>query len=145
MIEAAYEALKPGGTLVWVVADGHHKGGDTLTSFYHANMMDAVGFKVNVQIYRILNPKPNAQRKTPTKDFEYIFVGHKGRPATTNWPMVPSKYAGKTTSGSNGRRDGYQKADLRTIKETKRHTTTWEYTVGRSWSKDATPFPARVG
>lgn len=145
MIEHCYDSLVNGGTLVWIVADSHKNGADSLSSFRQALMMEKVGFRVNVQIYKILNPKPNAPKKTPTKDFEYIFVGHKGNPNTIDFITVPSKYAGKSTSGSNGRKDGYNKAKLRTIKDTKRHTTTWEYVVGKRKSNNATPFPLQLG
>lgn len=144
MAAACHSALKPGGTLVWIVADGHRNFGDTLTSFRQGQHFQDISFNVNVQIYRILNPKPNPQRKTPTKDFEYIFVCYKGRPKTTNWIEVPSKHAGKPTGGSNGRQQGYEKTESRVIKDMKRHSTTWEYLVGQSWSENATPFPLQL-
>jgi site-specific DNA-methyltransferase (adenine-specific) len=144
MIAYSQQALKCGGTLVWVISDSHTNGEDSLSSFKHAEFMQHAGLKVNVQIYRILNPKPNAQRRTPTKDFEYIFVGHKGNPKATRWIEVPSKHAGKSTGGSNGRKQGYEKAELRTIGETKRHSTTWEYSVGSAYGTNATPFPLQL-
>lgn len=144
MATGCYWALRPGGVLVWVVADGTENYGDTLTSFKQAVFLQEIGFSVNVNMYKILNPKPNAPRISNTRDFEYMFVCYKGKPNTTNWIEVPSKYAGKSTGGSNGRQDGYEKAELRTIKATKRHSTTWEYLVGHSNSQNATPFPLQL-
>lgn len=94
-----YRVTKPGGVVVWVVADATVNGSETGTSFKQAlYFKDVVGFTLHdTMIYAKLNPLPKNHRRYE-QQFEYMFVLSKGRPKTFNPLMEPCKTAGKTIS-----------------------------------------------
>ena len=42
-----FRITKQGGVLVWIVGDGHEKGGETLTSFRQALFFQEIGYIVH--------------------------------------------------------------------------------------------------
>lgn len=132
-----YRVLQPGGVIVWVVRDKVVQYGESGESFRQALYFKQMGLKMNTMFYEVVNPKPNVQRISYTPAVEYMFTFYKGKPTTTNWILVPSKYANTTTNGSNGRQQGYVQADNRTIKKWKRERNIWRFVVGH------TPWPSK--
>lgn len=105
--------LKPGGVIVWVVADATVNGSETLTSMRQAiHFKDVCGLRVHDTM---IWAKPNfsavgalVSRYAPT--WEYMFVLSNGAPKTFN-PLKdrPCKTAGKAKSGTIRQRDGSTK------------------------------------
>lgn len=80
-----FRVTKPGGVLVWVVADGTHKsGGETGTSFEQALFAKKCGFRIHdTMIYEKAQAFTGSSRAY-LHCFEYMFVFSKDAPATFN-------------------------------------------------------------
>ena len=104
-----YRVTKPGGVVVWVVADATVKGSETGTSFRQALFFrDVCGFNLHdTMIYeKASQPRQNGNRYE--QQFEYMFVLSKGVPKTKNLLRQPSANAGKLvkrTCRDSGRDD----------------------------------------
>lgn len=88
--------LKPGGVIVWNVADATVNGSETGSSFRQAlYFKDECGLNLHdTMIYhKSSQPKQNGSRYE--QHFEYMFVFSKGKPAAVHVLREPSKYAGK--------------------------------------------------
>ena len=81
-----YRVLKPGGVVVWIVADATIDGTETGTSFKQALFFkDVVGFNLHdTMIYMKENCLPVGGDKRYHQAFEYCFVLSKGSPKTFN-------------------------------------------------------------
>lgn len=92
--------LKPGGVIVWVVADATVNGSETLTSMRQAiHFKDVCGLRVHdTMIYRKENPVPLTHNRYE-QAWEYMFVLSKGRPAKFNKLLRPAKCAGSKSGG----------------------------------------------
>lgn len=103
-----YRIIRPGGTLVWIVADETKQFCESLSSFKQLLfMVEVAGFNLlDTMVYAKKNgpaPYPGLMRYAPW--FEYMFVLTKGRPVTFN-PIkdIPTQSgAGKRQSGSSAR------------------------------------------
>jgi len=84
IIKALYRVTKPGGVVVWVVADATIKGSETGTSFRQALWAMECGFNLHdTMIYQkpaLAFPDKNRYYS----GFEYMFVFSKGKPKTFN-------------------------------------------------------------
>ena len=87
--------LKPGGVIVWVVADATVNGSETLTSMRQAiHFKDVCGLRVHdTMIYK--TNKPPLTHNRYEQCWEYMFVFSKGAPSKWNPLKEPSKYAGQ--------------------------------------------------
>lgn len=142
-----YRVTKPGGVVVWIVADSTIKGSETCTSFLHALFFKGCGFNLHdTMIYRKLNPTPQrSNRYQPC--FEYMFIFSKGKPKTFNPILVPKRYIENRKSKQyNKRKDGtqivreYAATDTMKVKE-----NIWDYSVGlynSTSDKEAFKHPA---
>ena len=127
--------LKPGGVIVWVVADATVDGSETLTSMRQAiHYKDVCGLRVHdTMIYRKAN-KPPLNHPRYEQEWEYAFVFAKGKPRAVNLIHETCILAGKINRGTarNGGSDalvekhGYGKP----YKETKPRGNVWSYAVG---------------
>lgn len=80
-----YRVIKPGGVVVWIVADGTDETGETGTSFCQALMFKEAGFRLHDTMIYIKNGGINAgSLKCYQQKFEYMFVFSKGMPKTIN-------------------------------------------------------------
>jgi DNA modification methylase len=145
-----YYVMKPGGIVVWVVADKTYKGGETLTSAHHALTFQGVGFNVRTMIYK------KAGMSYPTKhfynrQFEYMYVFIKGLNPKTFNPIKDrvNKWAGYSNWGdiTSRKKDG----TLRLQKKKEDNTyvippfgkrgDVWEYATGKgNTSRDKETF-----
>ena len=133
--KALYRVLKPGGVVVWVVADAVVDGGETGTSFRQALTFDAAGFRIHdTMIYEKNTCSFPARRdgNRYSQTFEYMFVFSKGRPKTANLLCdKPNKWAGSTNWGKNTDRgkDGQlrQKKDIKPVEEFSPRNNVWRY------------------
>lgn len=107
IITELYRVTKPGGVVVWVVADATINGSETGTSFKQALWAMDCSFNLHdTMIYR----KPHLafpDKNRYYSGFEYMFVLSKGAPATFNQICDRrNKTAGRTVHGNERRPDG---------------------------------------
>lgn len=76
--------LKPGGVIVWVVADATINGSESLTSFKQAiYFTEQCGLRLHdTMIFAKNNPIPGDHGPRYRGSFEYMFVFSKGKPKT---------------------------------------------------------------
>lgn len=78
-----WRVTKPGGVVVWVVADQTVDGSETGTSFRQALGFMAIGFRLHdTMIWNRRGAFPESNRYHPY--FEYMFIFSKGKPKTFN-------------------------------------------------------------
>jgi DNA modification methylase len=103
--EGLWSVTKPGGVVVWVVADATVNGSETLTSFKQALYFRELGFNVETMIYEVAGTGAKGSNYYYWQAFEYMFVFAKGQPKTSNRIAdVPHSHAGqKLVGGPKGR------------------------------------------
>ena len=96
-----WRITKDGGVVVWIIADGVHKGSETGTSFKHALYFMSLGFNLHdTMIYQKRNfSHPEKTRYHSV--FEYMFILSKGKPKTFN-PIVDRENISKGKIGCLG-------------------------------------------
>ena len=78
-----WRVIKPGGVVVWVVADATIDGSETGTSFRQALRFKEIGFRLHdTMIWERIGSFPESNRYHPS--FEFMFVFSKGKPQTFN-------------------------------------------------------------
>lgn len=148
--EALHNATKPGGVVVWVVGDETIDGGETGTSFKHAQAFMDAGFKLfDTMIYEKTGTSfPSKGRYTQI--FEYMFVFSKGMPKTFN-PIcdVPKLWEGSWGKTTQRKKDGSLKGSTasncgkgrsgRAMEEGqygyKQRTNIWRITNGKKFAQ----------
>ena len=133
--------LKPGGVIVWVVADATVDGSETLTSMKQAiHFREVCGLNVHdTMIFKKAGSGPNIHHPRYGHCWEFMFVLTKGTPATFN----PHKTRKNATAGkydppqTKTQRNGELKAYAgnRTRPEYSIECNIWEYVVGL-WNGD---------
>lgn len=107
IIAELYRVTKPGGVVVWVVADATINGSETGTSFRQALHAMECGFRLHdTMIYKKTGCQfPETNRYYP--NFEYMFVWSKDKPKAANLLADrPNKYAGaKKNRPASGQRE----------------------------------------
>jgi site-specific DNA-methyltransferase (adenine-specific) len=89
-----YRVTKPGGVVVWIVADQTRDRSESGTSFRQALFFMEIGFNLyDSMIYA--SEKPPCPHRRYEQKFEFMFVFSKGRPQTFNPIMVPCTNAGQ--------------------------------------------------
>ena len=87
--------LKPGGVIVWVVADATVNGSETLTSMRQAiHFKDVCGMNVHDTMAYMTN-KPPLTHNRYEQAWEYMFVFAKGSPKAWNPIRERSQFAGQ--------------------------------------------------
>jgi DNA modification methylase len=141
MAEVLLAKTKPGGVVVWVVADRTANGSETLTSFTHAITFSQAGWRVNdTMIYAKNNPIPSDCGTRYRQCFEYIFCFSKGRPKTFN-PIMQEVRKARTFRSFRITKKG--RNDLALDRETPKRrkvNNIFYYNVGSSSSKDKIAF-----
>ena len=134
--------LKPGGVIVWVVADATKDGSETGTSMEQALHFRKLGLRLHdTMIYRKSN-RPPLNHPRYEQEWEYAFVLASGKPKTVNLIQEECILAGQINRGTarNGGSDslvtkyGYGKP----VKETKPRGNVWSYPVGTEQDSDGT-------
>ena len=127
-----YRVTRPGGVVVWVVADATIKGSETGTSFKQALYFKELGFNLHdTMIYEKAGCSMPSNRYLSA--FEYMFILSKGRPATINF--ICDRKNRFTTRWGKGKkvrnRDGtFSLRPNREIKEWGRRFNIWRYANG---------------
>lgn len=80
-----YRVTKPGGVVVWVVADATINGSETGTSFRQALFFQECGFRLHdTMIYQVAGTGAKGSNLAYWQAFEYMFIFSKGRPNAVN-------------------------------------------------------------
>lgn len=127
-----FRVTKPGGVVIWNVADATVEGSETGTSMRQALYFMQCGFRLHdTMIYLKKNPMPaSVNSKRYHQSWEYIFVFAKGAPKSFNPIMVKAKFGHLEANMKHRGRDGELE-----YKKTKRNEFTkvrnvFEYSVG---------------
>lgn len=146
-----YRVTKPGGVVVWVVADATVKGSETGTSFRQALYFKECGF--NLHDTMIWDKASCANIGSPVRywsTFEYMFVFSKGPVSVGN--MIKdrkNKASGRSLRGSTTREsDGHthkSSTTHMTIAEFGKRTNVWEIPPEMNRNiKHPAPFPESI-
>jgi DNA modification methylase len=143
-----WRVTKPGGVVVWVVADATIKGSETGTSFRQALHFMGLGFNLHdTMIYEVAGTGAKGSNYAYWQAYEFMYVFSKGRPAKVNrLSDRRNKQAGKNQStstkynalGTRNKGGGYVTA------ENGVRTNIWRYAVGANGddpSEHPAPFP----
>lgn len=147
-----FRLTKPGGVVVWVVADATKDGSESGTSFMQALFFKQLGFNLHdTMIYA--SEKPPLTHNRYEQKFEYMFVLSKGRPKTFNPIKEPCIHAGKSGAKRTFRHTGEElgilhKADS-VVKDEKIKGNIWWYATGaatadKSTFKHPATFPEKL-
>lgn len=99
IIVELYRVTKPGGVVVWVVADATINGSETGTSFRQALWAMDCGFNLHdTMIYQKYGSGLPHNDGRYGQSFEYIFVWSKGKPQVANIPRFPLSEIVKPTT-----------------------------------------------
>jgi len=97
--------LKPGGVIVWVVADQTKDGSETGSSADQAKHFRVLGLRLHdTMIYKANKPPQNGNRYEPC--WEYMFVFSKGKPAAWNAQYERTIGPGAVHTGGMRGKDG---------------------------------------
>lgn len=123
--------LKPGGTIIWNVADATIKGSETGTSMRQALYFMSLGLNLHdTMIYLKRNPMPvNVRTKRYHQAWEYIFVFSKGTPKTFNPIMIETKFKGTARMKYRGA-DGKIQYKTTPRNDQTKVRNVFEYTIG---------------
>lgn len=140
--------LKPGGVLVWVVADQTIDGSETASSLRQAlYLKDECGLNLHdTMIYRRETIPMSSNRYQP--EWEYMFVMSKGAPKSVNLLREPSRLhlwgrpelgRSKSQRGQDG--EHKQRSHRKRTAETKVRGNVWQYNPRPNPAQD----PAKWG
>ncbi len=149
-----YRITKPGGVVVWIVADATINGSETGTSFKQALYFKEIGFHLHdTMIFRKKNPIPQIYRKRYNNEFEYMFVLSKGFVKTHNPIMVDCMHAGLELNGTTyknySKKEQTREKPAKPVKDKKIKGNVWEYVVGKKEEDQEAkghpaPFPCQL-
>ena len=140
-----WRITKPGGVVVWVVADATINGSETGTSFRQALYFMSLGFNLHQTVIY------EKSGRLPTQDryynvIEYMFVISKGKPNALNFLVdhVNASQGQKRTKDKVINKGRPQKKDTKTQYRARKHSrrsNVWKYHVGNN-GNDLTIHPA---
>jgi site-specific DNA-methyltransferase (adenine-specific) len=106
LAQQLWRVIKPGGVVVWVVADATIDGSETGTSFRQALHFKELGFRLHdTMIWEKVDPSPGDGKFRYHNAWEFMFVFSSGEPSARNMIRdVPCESAGKVDSQNWDRR-----------------------------------------
>ena len=133
-----FRITKPGGVVVWVVADATIKGSETGTSFRQALYFKEIGFNLHDTMIYMKDSCQFPETNRYYQIFEYMFVFSKGKPKTVNLIAdKPNKTYGEKIRGTDRQPDGTLKTcsavknnTNKTVKEFGVRPNVWLYNIG---------------
>jgi site-specific DNA-methyltransferase (adenine-specific) len=128
---------KPGGTVVWIVADKSTNGNESGTSFRHALTFKEVGFNLlDTMIFKKPPKGATGNNRIYWQGFEFMFVFTKGKAKTIN--LINDRANKESRKGDNGtkrlRNGTLKKVSRGGYAHFGRRTNVWEYLVGKGHS-----------
>lgn len=127
-----WRVIKPGGVVVWVVADATVNGSETGTSFRQALRFMEIGFRLHDTMIYQKNSYPFPPTNRYYQQSEYMFVLSKGSPKTFNGLVQATKWRKETDEVSTTRQaDGSTKEmKYEKGKETRLRDNVWQVDTG---------------
>jgi len=124
--------LKPGGVMVWVVADQVEDGSETGTSLRQALHFQSIGLNLHDTMIYQKNSYPFPPTNRYYQQSEYMFVLSKGSPKTFNGLVQATKWRKETDEVSTTRQpDGSTKEmKYEKGKETRLRDNVWQVDTG---------------
>lgn len=142
-----YRVMKPGGVVVWVVADETRDFCESLTSFKQAiYFVERCGFNLlDTMIYQKENYAPAYPSICRYANvFEYMFVLSKGKPNTFH-PKQSDKARNRKNIGSYRQPNGTLiKKVIDPGRDTKDASNIWAYAVGGNDTNHPGTFPEKL-
>jgi len=125
-----YRITKPGGVVIWNVADQTVNGSETCTSMKQALYFVECGFKLHdTMIYLKKNPMPSSGERYH-QSWEYIFCFSKGVPNTFNPIEVECKYANLNANQKYRGVDGKKNYKVTKRNAVSKVKNVFEYIIG---------------
>ena len=122
-----WRVTKPGGAVVWVVADATVKGSETGTSFKQALGFIGLGFRLHDTMIYEAKKAPLTHNRYE-QSFEYMFVFSKGRLKTFNGIEINRTYSdNRTRSFFRREKDGSKDSGFRGKKPKVLKYNVWRY------------------
>ena len=132
VVQQLWRVIKPGGVVVWVVADATIDGSETGTSFRQALRFKEIGFRIHdTMIYR--SSKPPLTHKRYEQEHEFMFVFVKGCLATFNGIRVKTSTFGQNKASRTMRQDSDElgsRSGKGFVAETRLKGNVWEIQCG---------------
>ncbi len=151
VINQLYRVTKPGGVVVWVVADATINGSETGTSFKQALFAMECGFNLHdTMIYEQAGTGAKGSNLAYWQSFEYMFVFSKGQPKTVSRIAdAKNKQVGKLNGQQNksSRMGTRTERGRRITPQYSVRTNIWRYQVGNNGDKSTNhpaPFPEKL-
>jgi len=125
-----YRITKPGGVVVWNVADQTISGSESGTSMRQALFFMECGFKLHdTMIYIKKNPMPSSGKRYH-QAWEYVFCFSKGAPSTFNPFMVECKYGNLKANQKYRGKDGEKNYKVTKRNSHSKVRNVFEYVIG---------------
>jgi site-specific DNA-methyltransferase (adenine-specific) len=141
---------KPGGVIVWVVADQTVNGSETGTSFKQALYFMAKGMRLHdTMVYHTGSQGAKGSNLAYWQAWEYMFVFSKGKPKTVNRIKDHKNiYAGTRNTSTRRRKDGSRQNERFMTPDMSVRANVWYYPTGKGVSNKSAlafehdaPFP----
>lgn len=158
VLQGLFRITKPGGIVVWVVADQTDDGSESGDSFRQALYAKEIGFKLHDTMIYMRNSVTNPSPIRYHSCFQYMFVFSKGKPKTTNLIRDhKNKTAGRKATAKHQRepdgtwreRSSFKQGKVRP--EYSARWNIWTYDVGskcmaddREWVGHPAIFPLKL-
>jgi len=146
-----WRVTKPGGVVVWVVADATVNGSETGTSFRQALRFMEIGFNLHdTMTWEKVGPFLPLTHNRYEQVSEFMFVLSKGRPKAWNGIKQPCVSFGRGFCAGSTRQGGDASRELNTqepVKETRLRGNVWQIMAGTNGQADkialkhSAPFP----
>ena len=145
-----WKVVKPGGVVVWVVADQTIDGSESGESFRQALRFKEIGFRLHDTMIWLKASFSFPEATRYHSFFEYMFVLSNGSPAAKNLIKdKPSKYAGVKIHGTGRQQDGQTRPHSvavrglnRRVKDNGQRGNVWLMpNVGKAGGKHPATFP----
>jgi len=158
ILKGLYRVTKPGGVVVWIVADATKNCNESGTSFKQALFAKEIGFNLHDTMIYVRNSVTNPSHVRYYNCFQYMFVFSKGKPKTINLLRDrKNKTAGKKANYRKQREKDGELHDHRWFKagegrpEYSVRWNVWQYDVGslimaddREWVGHPAVFPLKL-
>jgi len=136
--------LKPGGVIVWVVADQTKDGNETGTSMMQALHFQTLGLNLHdTMIYQAAGTGAKGSNKAYWQEWEYCFVFSRGALATFN-PLSTGKATPAGRVSERRSKDGTIREPRFRPASVGRPGNIWRYAVGQDSTGHPAPFPEKL-
>lgn len=130
-----WRVTKPGGVVVWVVADATVNGSETGTSFRQALRFMEIGFRLHdTMIYKQAGTGAKGSNLAYWQEWDFMFVFSVGSPKAINRIERETRVAGrrKATSPQCDKLGSRTERGIRVTGETCVRGNVWEYHAGKN-------------